>query len=828
MRIGLEAIRQKMRRYQQKQILEVLGSIAEAQSLGRHADCQDGVDALCTFINEICGEGTQTVALLREHDELLFRAHNGEIGEKILRRHLIKIENSVRHELAPTKVEVVFISYKASMSDSIESIYLAAKADPACDAYWIPVPYFDKNADGTLGMMHHEGAEYYPDYIECTNWQQYDMEQRCPDVIFTFAPYDAGNFVTSIHPDYYCERLRGLTDLLIYVPYFVVGGDLPEHFVTIAGCVHAHKVIVESEAIRQSYIHIFKKAYGDMFGKPEEKFLTLGSPKFDKVMNAKREDFSLPQEWRDLIADKKVIFYNTTVGAILMEEERYLQKVRQVLDMFCERADVILWWRPHPLNEATLQSMRPQLVAEYKQIIEDYKHAGRGILDETPDLHRAIAWTDAYYGDYSSVVALYQSVEKPIMIQLIRVHNSTEYYPISFCQYSNGDHVYFADERFNALYRMHKPSLVVEYLGEFPDEQGDALYRQMAQHNGKLYFTPCKAQKVGVYDLEKQEFCDGIEIKNLGDSFKLGKHTHKTGDYLYSAFAGAISYKQYIYFTPMFYPAIVRLDTDSGEIQYIDDFMNSLGELVNSNEYMFARITPVSGISFALACHCANAFMRFKMETNTTEIIKIDDSGNRYIAIIYDGNSYWLCPARVGMPIIKWCDGECMYFNEYHSNDLAASHIPFVGGFYCDEYIYFIPYQNYKAIKIHVHTNELSIAHEFDKFIGNGYFCNFFTAYEHSKGRAAGFQANGHWLDIDFNKKTLTQDAVVISPAIKNTIKDLHNKHFDLGEKLTYENYTTYLDSFITQICQKSLSVQSKDEQAPNAGDRIWKYAVAI
>jgi len=212
------------------------------------------------------------------------------------------------------------------MSDSIESIYLAAKADPDCDAYWIPIPFFERNCDGTLGSMHYQGAEYYNDYIECTDWRQYDIEAQHPDVIFTFSPYDAGNYVTTVHPDFYCERLHELTDMLVYCPYFVSIDDVPEYFCPVAGCAFAHKVIVQSEKVRDTYIRVFKDAYGNKYGKPKDKFIALGSPKYDKVINTKREDSKLPVEWEKLISDKKVIFYNTRVSAILINDEQYLKK----------------------------------------------------------------------------------------------------------------------------------------------------------------------------------------------------------------------------------------------------------------------------------------------------------------------------------------------------------------------------------------------------------------------------------------------------------------------------------------------------------------------
>ena len=64
------------------------------------------------------------------------------------------------------------------------------------------------------------GRDHYGEDIVCTDRRMYDISARCPDVIVTFAPYDGRNRVTSVYPDFYCERIRNLTDLLVYVPYF--------------------------------------------------------------------------------------------------------------------------------------------------------------------------------------------------------------------------------------------------------------------------------------------------------------------------------------------------------------------------------------------------------------------------------------------------------------------------------------------------------------------------------------------------------------------------------------------------------------------------------
>ena len=78
-------------------------------------------------------------------------------------------------------------------------------------------------------------------------------------------------------------------------------------------------------------------------------------------------------------------------------------------------------WRPHPLIKATVESMRPQLWIEYDKLVRKYREEGWGIYDDSSDIDRAIALSDAYYGDGSSVVQMYQQTGKPIMMQNVDV-----------------------------------------------------------------------------------------------------------------------------------------------------------------------------------------------------------------------------------------------------------------------------------------------------------------------------------------------------------------------------------------------------------------------
>ena len=409
-------------------------------------ECQDAAIQLGGLIEESEGENFSTISILEDYCELVYQIHEAvredakaDAGRfyKRLHKFSIQIENSINNEIA-TQTEAVFLPYKASMWDSLESVWKAADEDPDCSAYVIPIPYYDKNPDGSFGEAHYEGDQY-PAYVPVTDYNSYDFEERRPDIIFVHNPYDQYNRVTSVHPFFYTSNLKKFTDKLVYIPYYILDEIDPDnheavdgvkHFCTVPGVVNADKVIVQSKGWRQIYINVMTAEMGEGTRSIwEEKILGLGSPKVDKVLGTRIEDIEIPEEWRRIIdkpdgSRRKIIFYNTCVTALLQHGEKMLRKMEQVFETFKEnQEEVALLWRPHPLVQATIESMRPQLWEEYRELVEKYREEGWGIYDDTPDMNRAIVLSDGYYGDASSIVQLYEKTGKPIMMQDVEVLN---------------------------------------------------------------------------------------------------------------------------------------------------------------------------------------------------------------------------------------------------------------------------------------------------------------------------------------------------------------------------------------------------------------------
>ena len=408
--------------------------------------CQDSAIYIGTSLeNQEAELSNIVVPLLEEYCELVFtmsQVTNTVEFNDCLRKtdKLLKtISWNLKEKLPKDKKEAVFFPYKASMWDSLESVWLAASKDEDYEVYVVPIPYFSKASDGTFSEMHYEGREY-PENVTITDWEEYDVEARKPDIIFIHNPYDQANLVTSIHPKFYSSELKKYTNKLVYIPYFVASTEVKEHFCVLPGVINAHKVILQSENICNIYKETFLKFIGKAKLEQEEKtgvkdykywenlrtyadnkFLPLGSPKIDKVINCRKEDFVLPKEWQDKISvngvDKKVILFNTSLDTFINTKEIYIDKLEYVLAHFANVSDIVLWWRPHPLFADTVKSMAPELEKRYEKIVQKYIEENWGIYDDTSELNRSIVYSDAYYGDESSVVTLYKETGKPILIQ---------------------------------------------------------------------------------------------------------------------------------------------------------------------------------------------------------------------------------------------------------------------------------------------------------------------------------------------------------------------------------------------------------------------------
>lgn len=449
-----------MSRIVRKQLFEMVGVLQEAHQnvkellennhadeiIGLLSECQDGAIMIGNQIEAIYGEGLECVQVLEKYCEVVFHiAENVEQPSSCLEYYgavgilLEALEKAMERDI-PDRQEVVFFPYKASLWNSLESVYLAAVADESCDAYCVPIPYYEKNADGSFGQFHDESGEY-PESIPVVNWQEYDFELRKPDVIYIHNPYDNWNQETSVEPSFYASNLRQYTEELVYIPYFVLDEIKPDdevsinnmkHYCFLPGVIHADKVIVQSENMRRIYINEYVKAARDHDMTVDEKALDdkiqgLGSPLLDKMKAMDIESVEIPEEWRQIIwkpdgQRKKIILYHTGINELLFYGTKLFDKIKNVFEVFQERRDdVVMWWMPNPKIQTMLPILKPELWNDYMKVVEQYRKEGWGIYDDSADLDRAVIATDAYFGDWNTMVWKYRKLGKTVMLQDVNI-----------------------------------------------------------------------------------------------------------------------------------------------------------------------------------------------------------------------------------------------------------------------------------------------------------------------------------------------------------------------------------------------------------------------
>ena len=247
------------------------------------------------------GEGTESVALLEKYCEALYEVYQSlsnyilleeqfkEIPEESeissekesynsddllrikknltgkmekLTFYLTKLRGIVENDL---KKQVVFLSHSVKHFDSLRPLIDALRKKGDVDCKIIPIPYYERLADGCLTTMHYEGNAFPKEY-KIIDYQTYDFAKELPDCIVINSPYDEFNPVWTVDPFFYSKGMKKYTNKLLYIPWFVTDEINPDseedqkaflnmkYYVSVPGIFHADLTIVQSEDMKQTYL----------------------------------------------------------------------------------------------------------------------------------------------------------------------------------------------------------------------------------------------------------------------------------------------------------------------------------------------------------------------------------------------------------------------------------------------------------------------------------------------------------------------------------------------------------------------------------------------
>jgi len=484
--------------------------------------------------------------------------------------------------------------------------------------------------------------------------------------------------------------------------------------------------------MRQIYINEYIKAAKEMglSGEHvdrkflEKKFLGTGSPKVDKVLNTRKEDLEIPVEWLRIIEKpdgswKKIVFYNISVSSILQNDEKMLRKMESVFEVFKEsRDEVALLWRPHPLIQATIESMRPKLWEGYKEIRDRYIEEGWGIYDDSADLDRAVVISDAYYGSMSSVVQLCRKAEMPVMLQNTDIISGYKNILLStYGMESVGQNVYFAAKNIAGLFVYHRKTKKTEQIARETLAIEEFLPRfvfgGMCVYKDKILFAPFESSRILVYDIENKENISIIDIN--------GKLNKEVREKYY--IKRMVVHDNLIFCVCNKNRDMLCLDMDSMQIKVIDLWKTDLSAKTDAEGFIGLNTggdVCVVDDTLWVPINYDNYILEVNMKEQRTNIHKIDAPAMRFSTICFDGNNFWMTGYEP--VIVKWNKNrnEVKVFKEmpegfqiFHKENYWEE--VFSRSFYERGYVYLFPLTANMILKLSTKTERIEKLYQWDE-----------------------------------------------------------------------------------------------------------------
>ncbi|WP_027087255.1 hypothetical protein [Cohnella panacarvi] len=379
------------------------------------SDCLAALNAILYHLEQERESPIRTIDLLKNVQGSFNAFWNGDVEVNADKIHALSEQIGMLKEMfnveINVKLNVVFLPYKASMWDSLATIYEAAAKDEHCVARVVPIPYYQLSQNEAIPT--YEGDRFPPD-VPITHYNDYNLEQEEPDIIFVHNIYDQYNTITRVHEHYFTSNLKNFTDMLVYVPYhmssFIQPNSQGDRSYNLSSVKNVDKVILAGEYLK-------KAAVRD--GIPEEKLLVLGSPKLDAMTKVINKQIPYPEAWKDKIEGKTVYVLNT--GCLYFADQTP-GKVERLADFlhfprYVENSVVI--WRPHPLTQISIMKYTPNLFEYYSNLIKKindghpaYKHI---ILDESDDYLPALQAADVLISYDGSLLRSYLLTGKRVL-----------------------------------------------------------------------------------------------------------------------------------------------------------------------------------------------------------------------------------------------------------------------------------------------------------------------------------------------------------------------------------------------------------------------------
>lgn len=232
--------------------------------------CQNTANYIKAVLDGKFGEGTKAAMLLNEYCEKVYEVSNewSDGSLEMLDSSLDRVRDALDELFDNRNRDILFLLCRASWWDSVKDIYGSLISDVKNSVNVIPEPFFKLHNLKLEGDAVTDKAifEKISDLNgKITDFEEYNLEKRHPDVIIVQFPYDGYSGTIAISSQLHSENLTKYTDELVYVPF--LSPDAPLSMDDVAykamrelieqpAIFNADRVVVKSQELRKYYIEM--------------------------------------------------------------------------------------------------------------------------------------------------------------------------------------------------------------------------------------------------------------------------------------------------------------------------------------------------------------------------------------------------------------------------------------------------------------------------------------------------------------------------------------------------------------------------------------------
>lgn len=402
--------------------------------------------------------------------------------------------------------------------------------------------------------------------------------------------------------------------------------------------------------------------------------------------------------------------------------------------------------------------------------------------------------------------------------------------------YDDGKQLWFASIEYNALFKVEKQNNSIDFVGCFPDEDlfGYRLYSSINEFDSKLYFTPCSACEIGVYDMRKERF----EKINIG----ILKSENNMAHIKYSKkFVSSFILNNKLILMPCCYDKMIIYDLITGEATFrdglFDYFYNKYKDCIKSSDAQFylcwfAKKISKSVIVFNLHCN-SNIIIFYNLETDEFKEKRIGNYERSYSLIDFDGTYIFLYDEIVDVVVrfdIQRNEyKECVIKNELEEFMPCGMNHSFVNMITFDNDLYLIPANTNITVKLDILTWKPAVESTLSdecllrqKCIAYMNLCRVFN------NRLYLFANRSKSIIVYKREKELQHIKVKTTPLINMMIQKSHLLNQLYSNNHIFDENNICLQLFLDTIKEfknpkRNFSILKENNQIKNLGHKIYE-----